>query len=94
MIYKIPCATFIRQDSIENWEKFNPRLKDGEIALVKVDGDRFIIIGDGKTPYSELAKVHLGNSELYLSSEADGTRRFVITLENGRINKIENGEEG
>ncbi len=66
MIYKIRCAMFIRQDAVENWKKFNPVLKDGEIALVKDDDDRFIIIGDGETSYSELTKVHLGGMELYL----------------------------
>lgn len=85
MIYKIPCTVLIRQDSIENWEKFNPVLKDGEIALVKADGDRFIIIGDGKTPYSKLTKIHLGDSELYLQGNGDGSMCFVITLENRNI---------
>lgn len=27
MIYKISCAVFIRQDTVENWEKFNPILR-------------------------------------------------------------------
>lgn len=81
MIYKIPCTAFIRKDSVENWEKFNPVLKDGEIALAKADSDRFIIIGDGKTPYSGLTKVHLGDSELYLQSETNSAWRFIITLE-------------
>ena len=85
MIYKIPCAVFIRQDTVENWEKFNPILKDGEIALVKADGDRFIIIGDGKTSYSKLTKIHLGDSERYLQGKGDGSMRFVITLENQNI---------
>lgn len=83
MIYKIPCAVFIRQDTVENWEKFNPVLRDGEIALVKNDGDRFIIIGDGKTSYSELTKVHLGEAELYLqkrNGESEKSMSFVTTL--------------
>lgn len=85
MIYKIPCAVFIKQDTVENWEKFNPILRDGEIALVKDDDDRFIIIGDGKTSYSKLTKIHLGDSELYLQSRGDHSMRFVITLENHNI---------
>lgn len=83
MIYKIPCAVFIRQDAVENWEKFNPILRDGEIALVKDDDDRFIIIGDGKTSYSELTKVHLGETELYLQDregKSEKSLSFVITL--------------
>lgn len=83
MIYKIPCAVFIRQDTVENWEKFNPVLKDGEIALVKDGDDRFIIIGDGKTPYSELTKVHLGETELYLQDrkgESEKSMSFIITV--------------
>lgn len=83
MIYKSPCALFIRQDAIENWGKFNPVLKDGEIALVKDDDDRFIIIGDGKTPYSELTKVHLGEAELYLQDrkgKSEKSMSFIITL--------------
>lgn len=83
MIYKIPCAVFIRQDTVENWEKFNPVLKDGEIALVKDDDNRFIIIGDGKTSYSKLTKVHLGETELYLqkcNGESEKSMSFIITL--------------
>lgn len=84
MIYKIPCALFIRQDTIKNLGKFNnPVLEDGEIALVKDDDDRFIIIGDGKTPYSELTKVHLGETELYLQDrkgKSEKSMSFIITL--------------
>lgn len=79
---KLLLTTLVRRDSIENWERVNPILEDGELALVKSENDRAIIIGDGETPYEGLTKVHLGDTELYLHEiEGKGKRnRFVITL--------------
>lgn len=77
---KLLFTTLIRRDSSKNWERVNPILEDGELALVKSENDRAIIIGDGETPYEGLTKVHIGDAELYLH-EIEGKRnRFVITL--------------
>lgn len=77
---KLLFTTLIRRDSSENWKRVNPILEDGELALVKSENDRAIVIGDGETPYEGLTKVHLGDAELYLH-EVEGKRnRFVITL--------------
>lgn len=77
---KLLFTTLIRRDSSENWERVNPILEDGELALVKSENDRAIVIGDGETPYEGLTKVHIGDAELYLH-EIEGKRnRFVITL--------------
>lgn len=82
---QIRLTTIIRKDSIENWERVNPILKNGEIALVESGKDRSLIIGDGKTPCIGLTKIHLGEADLYLQSRGDDSMRFVITLENHNI---------
>ena len=45
-----------RQDTIQNWEKANPVLEKGEIAIAK-DGTNgeWLKIGDGETPWNELS---------------------------------------
>ena len=66
-----------REDTFENWQKFNPVLLGGEIAFVR-DGanGQFVKIGDGVTPWNELPFAPLPKGE-----KGDNGNDYVLTPE-------------
>jgi hypothetical protein len=44
-----------REDSLENWEQYNPILERGEPAIIRDGTDgKWLKIGDGVTPFNDL----------------------------------------
>lgn len=56
----------LRQDTASNWDYYNPILENGELAVVKDDDARFLVIGDGISSFKDLPRIRL---EIALTQE-------------------------
>ena len=79
--YYIKNRLVLRKDTKENWDRINPTLLCGELALVFDGDDKYLIIGDGQSKYADLAKIKLDKSINNLILRYHGGDRFTLEAE-------------
>ena len=79
--YYIKNRFVLGKDKKENGDRVNPTLLCGELALVFDGNDKYLMIGDGQSKCTDLAKIKLDKSinNLVLRYHDDG--RFTIDVE-------------
>lgn len=81
MTYYLKNRLVLRKDTKENWDRVNPTLLCGEPVLVLDGNDKYLMIGDGQSKCTDLAKIKLDKSINNLVLRYHDDRRFTIDVE-------------